>query len=241
MKDPYVLNNGTLINKLNISDYHKLNQAEADIGFAKLISIQSVQTEKVNIELLKGIHKYIFEDIFEWAGEFRTVPLFKQEKFVIPGLSLEYGKPEEIEANVKKNIASLNSVRWKDKNIDEKSLEFAKRLARLWRVHPFRDGNTRTILAYAEIYAHEHGFPMDMSIFIKNLSRQKDANGNERTYSVRDLFVFAALDEKDCPEPERLARLIKKAILSEKEKRNKAKENSKKENDVSAKEDKGEI
>ena len=230
MKDPYVFENGTLMNKLNITDYHKLNQAEADIGFVKLISIQSVQTEKVNIELLKGIHKYIFEDIFEWAGEFRTVPLYKEEKFVIPGLSLEYGKPEEIEENVKKNIASLNSVRWKEKSVDEKSLEFAKRLARLWRVHPFRDGNTRTILAYAEIYAHEHGFPMDMSVFINNLSRKKDERGNERTYSVRDLFVFAALDEKDCPEPERLAGLIKKAILSEKEKKRKMKENENKGN-----------
>lgn len=215
MKDPYVLSNNTLKNKLNITDYEELKQAEADIGFVKLISIQSVQTEKVNIELLKGIHKYIFEDIFEWAGEFRTVPLHKEERFVIPGLSLEYGRPEELEEGVKKNIASLNSVRWKDKNVDEKSMEFAKRLAKLWKVHPFRDGNTRTILAYAYIYSHERGFPMDMSVFLERLSRQKDEHGNERTYSVRDLFVFAALDEKDSPEPERLAGLIKRAILSE--------------------------
>ena len=215
MKDPYVLSNNTLKNKLNITDYEELKQAEADIGFVKLISIQSVQTEKVNIELLKGIHKYIFEDIFEWAGEFRTVPLYKEERFVIPGISLEYGKPEELEESVKKNIASLNSVRWKDKSIDEKAMEFTKRLAKLWKVHPFRDGNTRTILAYAYIYAHEHGFPMDMNVFLKKLSRKKDELGNERTYSVRDLFVFATLDE--CPEPERLSGLIKKAILSEME------------------------
>lgn len=218
MKDPYVYKNGTLKNKFNITDYDKLNQLEADLGFAKLISIQSVQTEKVNIALLKGIHKYIFEDIFDWAGEFRTVPLYKEEKFVIPGLSLDYAKPEEIEEAVNRNIASLNSVRWQERNIDEKALEFSRRLARLWKVHPFRDGNTRTILAFAEIYAHEHGFPLDMSVFLQNLSRKKDEYGNDRTYSVRDLFVFACLDEKDSPEPERLARLVKRAILSAQEK-----------------------
>ena len=59
MKDPYVLENGTLANKLNITDYAELNRAEADIGFGKLISIQSIQTEKMNIELLKRIHKHI--------------------------------------------------------------------------------------------------------------------------------------------------------------------------------------
>lgn len=216
MEDPYILENGTLKNKLNITDYNTLNRAEADIGFAKLISIPSVKTEKVNMELLKRIHQYIFEDIFEWAGEFRTVPLYKEEKYVIPGLSLNYARPEEIEEQVKKNIASLNSVRWNEKTVDEKSIEFAKRLARLWKVHPFRDGNTRTILGYAKIYAQEHGFPMDMSVFIQNLSRRRDEHGNERTYSVRDFFVFASLDEY--PEPEYLANLIKKAILLEKEK-----------------------
>ncbi len=223
MKDPYVLKNGTLANKLNITDYDELNRAEADIGFVKLISIQSIQTEKVNTDLLKRIHKHIFEDIFTWAGEFRTIPLYKEEKFVIPGLSLEYAKPEEIEEAVKKNIASLNSVRWQERNIDEKSLEFSRRLARLWKIHPFRDGNTRTVLAFAEIYAYEHGFPLNMNIFFHNLSRKKDEQGNERTYSVRDLFVFAALDEKDTPEPERLANLIKKSILSAKEKEDREK------------------
>lgn len=228
MKDPYVLENGTLANKLNITDYAELNKAEADIGFVKLISIKGIQTEKVNMDLLKKIHKHIFEDIFTWAGEFRTVPLYKEEKFVIPGLSLEYAKPEDIEEAIQKNIASLNSVRWQERNVDEKALEFSKRLARLWKVHPFRDGNTRTILSFAEIYAYEHGFPMDMSIFLQNLSRKKDEQGNERTYSVRDLFVFAALDEKDYPEPERLANLIKRAILSAKEKEEQKQKDGKK-------------
>ena len=218
MNDPYVYENGTLRNKFNITDYNTLNQAEADVGFTKLISIKAVQSEKVNRTLLRDLHKYIFEDIFDWAGEFRTVPLYKEEKFVIPGLSLEYAKPEEIEEAIKRNIDSLNSVRWQERNIDEKSLEFSRRLAKLWRVHPFRDGNTRTILAFAEIYAYEHGFPLDMNVFLQNLSRKQDEHGNDRTYSVRDLFVFASLDEKDSPEPERLARLVKRAILSAQEK-----------------------
>ena len=79
MKDPYTYDNGVLKNKLGITSYEKLNQAEADIGFAKLINVDSVNVEYFDESLIKYIHKHIFEDIFDWAGEYRTVPLIKEE------------------------------------------------------------------------------------------------------------------------------------------------------------------
>lgn len=217
MNDPYVLQNGTLKNKLGIEEYAELNKAEADIGFVKLINVHSVSSDKTDIELIKRIHEHIFEDIFDWAGKFRTIPLFKAERYVIPGLSLDYAKPENIQKELQENVHALNAMRWNEKNIEEKSLEFARHLALIWKVHPFRDGNTRTILSFASIYAREHGFPMDMNVFIDNLSRKKTKSG-KMTYSVRDLFVFAALEPEDYPEPEYLAKLIKRAIESEKAK-----------------------
>lgn len=219
MNDPYVLKDGTLKNLLGITDYSELKKAEADIGFAKIITVDSIEADRTDVELVKKIHKHIFEDIFEWAGNFRTVPLYKAEQYVIPGLSVEYAKPEEIEEKLIHDVHDLNSIRWGEKNIDDKSNEFAEILTKIWKVHPFRDGNTRTVLSFASIYAREHGFPMDMNIFLERLFRGKNEMGST-TYSVRDLFVLAALDEKDSPEPEHLANLIKKAIISEKEKNN---------------------
>lgn len=64
MDDPYVYENGTLINKLNITDYEKLRQAEADIGLLKLIDIDSVENKKFDITLIKALHTHIFEDIY---------------------------------------------------------------------------------------------------------------------------------------------------------------------------------
>ena len=100
MKDPYVQENGTLKNKLGITEYKRLNEAERDIGFVKLIDIEEEFKEKYDANYLKSIHKHIFEDIFEWAGEFRTVPVYKTE-VVIPGLSLEYSAPKNIERRFK--------------------------------------------------------------------------------------------------------------------------------------------
>lgn len=224
MKDPYIQENGTLKNKLGITEYKELNDAEKDIGFVKLIDIGESFKQKYDGEYIRSIHRHIFEDIFDWAGEFRTVPVYKTE-IVIPGLSLEYSAPKNIEKDLNVILEELNSTNWSDKNIDEITAQFTDQLARIWRVHPFRDGNTRTTLAFAENYSREHGFPMDIGILLEQLTRLVTPKGDVKRYSIRDKFVLAALDKKDYPEPEHLQILIKQSILSgiqkEKEKQSK--------------------
>ena len=224
MKDPYIQENGVLTNRLGITDYKDLNKAEKDIGFVKLIDIGETFKQQYNAEYLKSIHKHIFEDIFDWAGEFRTVPVYKTE-IVIPGLSLEYSAPKDIERDLNVVLGELNNINWVGKNIDEVTSIFTQQLARIWRVHPFRDGNTRTTLAFAENYSREHGFPMDIGILLNHLTRLVTTKGEVKRYSIRDKFVLAALDEKDYPEPEHLQLLIKQSILAgiKKEKEKQAK------------------
>ena len=211
MKDPYVLEDGTLKNLLGITDYKELKRAETDIGYVKIINASEVLREECDKNLLKAIHKHIFGDIFDWAGKFRSIPIYKRE-VVIPGVSLEYSKPEDIEKRLEEEIGILNSRTWKNKGIMEISQDFSRDLARIWRIHPFRDGNTRTVLTFATIFAKEHDFEMDMSEILNQLTRQVDSEGIIRNYSVRDRFVLAALDEKDSPEPQYLEWIIKRSI-----------------------------
>lgn len=212
MKDPYVLEDGTLRNKLGITDYQELKVAERDIGYVKLLNAESVMKSKCDITLLKNIHKHIFEDIFEWAGEFRTVPVYKEE-LVIPGISLEYSAPKDINKQLAQYLDEMNSANWQNMNIDDLTKQFVSYLAKIWRVHPFRDGNTRTTLTFANIFAKEHGFEMDMSTMLDDLGRVVDSNtGRVTRWSIRDKFVLAALDEKDYPEPQALEQTIKQAI-----------------------------
>lgn len=212
MKDPYILEDGTLKNLLGITDYQKLRAAEKDIGYVKLLDVDKVMQDKCNVDMLKALHQHIFEDIYEWAGKYRTVPLYKEE-IVIPGISLEYAKPEEIDQQLNSYLQELNNVDWKDKNIDEIAKDFTRYLAKIWRVHPFRDGNTRTTLAFANIFAKQHGFEMDMSTMLDDLGRKVNSEtGRVIRWSIRDKFVLAALDEKDYPEPQALEQIIKTAI-----------------------------
>ena len=99
MKDPYILEDGTLKNLLGITDYSELNKAEKDICFIKLVNLDEAVPHVFDSNMFKKLHKHIFEDIFSWAGEFRTVPIYKEE-IVIPGLSLEYSECKNIESEL---------------------------------------------------------------------------------------------------------------------------------------------
>ena len=211
MKDPYLGKNDVLLNKLNITDSDMLAQAEADIGFLKLISIDSIKFDYFDNDLIKKIHKYIFEDIYEWAGEFRTTPLFKEE-IVLPMISIPYSDPKNIEKDLNQKIIDLNSASWQNMSNAEISYNFARKLALLWRVHPFRDGNTRTFLSFAYLYAKEHGFPFDIETYTNELSREYDESGNISKCNIRDRFVLACLDDKDNPEVNYLAYIFSKAM-----------------------------
>lgn len=213
INDPYTYEDGTLKNKLNIRDHQELRKAEADIGFLKLINVDSVKAEKLNEELLCDIHYHIFENIFDWAGKYRTVPVYKTE-LVIPGISLRYADVGSIGKELKKQMAELNMINWPLDDINQLAYTFARKIAVMWKIHPFRDGNTRTFLSFAYIFAKANGFPFDMELFTKELNRTHDEDGKVINYSVRDRFVLASLDDDHYPEVGPLASLFKAAIKS---------------------------
>lgn len=213
MKDPYTYEDGTLKNKLNIRDHQELRQAEADIGFLKLINIDSVKANGLNEDLLSRIHYHIFENIFDWAGRYRTVPVYKTE-LVIPGISLRYADVGSIGKELKKQMIELNMINWPLEDRDQLAYTFARKIAVMWKIHPFRDGNTRTFLSFAYIFAKANGFPFDIELFTKELNRKHDENGKVVNYSVRDRFVLASLDDDHYPEVGPLASLFKAAMIS---------------------------
>lgn len=212
MKDSYIDENGVLKNKLHITNYEELNQAEADIGFLKLINVESIPIEDCSPkDIFKRIHKHIFEDIFDWAGEYRKCPLVKEE-FIFPGYSVPYSSVKDIPKDLKKQILELEGMDWDSMSQKQIAEVFARRMALLWKVHPFRDGNTRTTLSYACIFAKHHGFPMDMKTFTDNLTRTYREDGKVGRHSIRDKFVIASLEEENLPEVKPLASIFERAM-----------------------------
>ena len=132
-KDPYTQENGTLKNKLGITDYDVLKSAEKDITFSKFLNVSNTFSTKFDISYLKAIHKHIFEDIFDWAGKFRDVPVYKDE-IVIPGLSLDYSNPKNIEKELIECLDKINSTPWDSLSLEEKSSTFTNHITELWKI-----------------------------------------------------------------------------------------------------------
>jgi len=217
--DPYIQDakdingNDVLLNKLNITNYDELRDAEKDITFTKFLNIDSAFKQEFDVQYIKDIHKHIFNDIFDWAGEFRTV-LIKKEEIVIPKLSLNYTEYRNIEKELEVCLENFNSTNWDTLALSEKVAKFTSLLTELWKIHPFRDGNTRVTLTFANLFAREHDFPMDLGFLLDNLTRKYDENDKITQFSIRDKFVLSALPKEHYPEPEYLQSLIHKSIIS---------------------------
>ena len=74
-----------LINKLGIKDEEKLTEVEAKITFAKALMLDNNPIQgKFDFEHYKRIHQFLLCDIYDWAGEIRTVNISKKRtKFLL--------------------------------------------------------------------------------------------------------------------------------------------------------------
>lgn len=176
MRDPYLYDDVPVLkNKLNIKDADKLEAAEADITFIKLLNIDKLnQGQNLDFNYVKAIHKHIFEDIYPFAGEPRTIQIYKAEP-VLGGDTIRYSFPSEIEKNAKSVLDYMAEVNWKELNLEDRSREFSRNIASLWQIHAFREGNTRTTMTFACHFAERYGFPLDKQLFRENASFVRNA------------------------------------------------------------------
>src|SRR5437016_13615851 len=77
--DPYLYPGTTVLRNLRgLTDPRELEAFEARSTHRRLVElIESPLSGRFDIAHLKAIHRYIFQDVFEWAGQFRTVDISK--------------------------------------------------------------------------------------------------------------------------------------------------------------------
>lgn len=204
MKDPYLYpNTEILINKFNIKDQDKLNSLEADFTSSRLKDIIKNGIEgDFNLEHFLKFHYAIFQDIYDWAGTIRTIDIEKPEP-ALGGISIEYSKFESIELDIVYVLNKMKSIKWNELNIEQLSIVFSKHMSELWKVHPFREGNTRTIITFCCYYAEREGFPLDTDLL-------KDNSNYVRNALVAASAIFHDLGNKS--NLEYLIRIIRDAI-----------------------------
>lgn len=171
MNDSYVYpGTEVLINKLNIRDKKELDFVENKLTVARLIMIKENNLIKGDYDYkhLKAYHKFIFQDIYDWAGEQRSVDIEKSE-LVLNGIMFKHTSLNCIEKEIIESLNKLNSIEWEYISLDKKVENFTIALAEVWKAHAFREGNTRTTITFFNKYAEEHGFPLDEKLISDNI------------------------------------------------------------------------
>lgn len=146
-----------LINKLDIRDEKQLESVESHITLAKIAMLQKepIQSE-LDFEHYKAIHRFIFEDLYVWAGETRTVNISKK--------GTRFARYDEIETLAKACFERLKRCNY-FKNSDIET--FIENLTDLYCVtnylHPFRQGNGRTQRVFLAEVARNAGYEINFS------------------------------------------------------------------------------
>ena len=206
MHDIY-LYDGTdvLKNLLNIRDRNLLEEAEADYVTFRLKEIASNPLPgSYNFDHLLEMHRYIFQDLYEWAGQQRKINIYKEE----PGLggrSVDYSDVFDIPKDAENVLRKMRNKCWKDMNSHEAAVEFSDSLARLWKIHPFREGNTRTTVTFCCQYADYIGLNPNRDLF-------EDNSQYVRTALVAYNAVFD--DVGDLSKPEYLINIVEDSITN---------------------------
>lgn len=150
-------NTTCLINKFDIRDEDKLKKVEADITFAKATILESNPiSNKFDLEHYKAIHRFLFEDIYDWAGSFRTVDMSKKGTGFCSADQLD-----DVARNCFSRLAENNLFSDLDRD------EFIDAIVDFYCVtnmlHPFREGNGRTQRIFISQLIHHNGYDFDFS------------------------------------------------------------------------------
>ena len=157
-------------------DNQNLRDRECDIVSTRIASLLDNSGFVLNPASLKGIHRYLFKDIFpeEWVGEFREKNIYKKEP-VLNGESVVYANYFMIEDTLRYDFETERKKNYGGMDIQDTIKRIASFTSSIWQVHPFREGNTRTVAVFMVQYLNVLGFKVNNDPFEENASYFRNA------------------------------------------------------------------
>lgn len=172
-----------LINKLCIKDQKMLNVAEIRIVISMTAKIENeISFENVDFDFYKSLHHQLFSDLYEWAGKIRSINISKKGT-----VFCQSDEIERIGILKFKRLEKLNFL----KNLNKE--EFVEELTELYNdlnmLHPFREGNGRTLRLFVTLLVRNAGYNISFAECDSDLlmiATIKAAQGD--TNLLRDVF-----------------------------------------------------
>ncbi len=154
-----------------------------------------------------AIHRRLFQGIYPHAGQVRDYNITKKE-WVLNGASVIYGSASELQATLAYDFSAEQAFSYKGLSMDEIIEHLAFFVSRLWQIHIFSEGNTRTTAVFFIKYLKTLGFDAANDSFAEHAWYFRNAlvranyndlkNGVHETTEYLELFLInLLLDEKN--------------------------------------------
>ena len=157
--------------------HHNPSEREADEVSEAIYEILSDSAFRFDVPTLKSYHYRLFKNldhnIFH-PGEFRTVNLTKKEP-VLNGETVQYQDYGLLEESLEYDFKEESKVDYLKLSDADKIKRLAEFASRIWQVHPFYEGNTRTTAVFIEKYLLSLGYQVDNEIFKDHSKEFRDA------------------------------------------------------------------
>lgn len=140
------------------------NELECDFVSTRIVELLQIDNFELSVDYLKYIHKYLFQDVYEFAGEFRNIDFSKHEK-ILNNDSVAYGDCKILKESLEYDISLEKEKNYKDMSAVEVINNITKFSSSIWQVHPFREGNTRTTALFIEKYLVSLDYIVDNTLF----------------------------------------------------------------------------
>ena len=147
---------GVLRNREDINDARLLHVFESIKVSVRLEELQITPIKIKNSSTLLDIHKYLFQDVYSWAGQIRTVEISKGGK---PFFPLSHFRNAFMRIDTL--IAEFRKIN--RKNIAQLAHKLAEILDNINYLHPFREGNGRTQREFLRLLANEKGLSLNLN------------------------------------------------------------------------------
>lgn len=148
-------------------DSDKERTEEADKVSARIAEILSEKSFSFSPNEYISIHRKLFQGIYEHAGKIRDYNITKKE-WVLDGATVLYGSASELRATLEYDFAQERDFSYKGLSMNEIIHHLAIFVSRLWQIHIFGEGNTRTTAVFFIKYLRNLGFSVTNDVFAEN-------------------------------------------------------------------------
>lgn len=140
---------------------------EADKVSVRIAKILSEKAFSFTPNEYLSIHRKLFSGIYGHAGKIRDFNITKKE-WILDGATLLYGSASELQATLEYDISEEKKFSYKNLSMDEIIHHLAVFVSRLWQIHIFAEGNTRTTAVFFIKYLRTLGFDAANDTFAEN-------------------------------------------------------------------------